>query len=100
MKAHPSPYLNKRKKTIQFFVHNDCASQVSLAGSFNHWAQDVLLMEPGKNGDWKIEIPMLPKGKYHYKFFIDDRMWMEDVDNPYREPDGVTGFNSVLMVER
>jgi serine protease AprX len=100
MKVHPSPYLNKRKKTIQFFVHNDCASQVSLAGSFNHWAQDVLLMEPGKNGDWKIEIPMLPKGKYHYKFFIDDRMWMEDVDNPYREPDGITGFNSVLMVER
>lgn len=100
MKPHPSPYLNRRKKTIQFFVHNDCASQVSLAGSFNHWAQDVLLMEPGKNGDWQIEIPMLPKGKYHYKFFIDDRMWTEDVDNPYREPDGLAGFNSVLMVEQ
>jgi serine protease AprX len=100
MKPHPSPYFNKRKKTIEFFMHNDCASQVSLVGSFNHWAQDVLLMEPGKNGNWKIEIPMLPEGKYHYKFFVDDKMWMEDVDNPYREPDGLTGFNSVLMIER
>jgi 1,4-alpha-glucan branching enzyme len=98
MKPHASPFLNKKKKTIEFHVQNNCASQVSLAGSFNNWAQDELLMKPGKNGDWKIEIPMLPNGKYKYKFFIDDRMWMEDIDNPYREPDGVTGFNSILMV--
>lgn len=41
---------------------------------------------------------MLPKGKYYYKFIIDDRMSVEDVDNPLREPDGVTGWNSVLTV--
>ncbi len=45
-----------------------------------------------------IEIPMLPEGKYHYKFFIDGRMWMEDIENQLREPDGVTGWNSVLTV--
>ena len=42
---------------------------------------------------------MLPNGKYYYKFIIDERMWVEDVDNPNREPDGVNGWNSVLMVE-
>jgi 1,4-alpha-glucan branching enzyme len=93
-----SPVINSRKKTIEFHIENGCASQISLVGSFNHWAQDVLLMHPSKNGLWKIEIPMLPKGKYYYKFFIDDRMWVEDVDNPYREPDGVHGWNSVLNV--
>jgi serine protease AprX len=99
MKPHSSPHINGRKKSIEFYVRHDCASQISLAGTFNHWAQDVLLMEPGKNGLWKIEIPLLPAGKYHYKFFVDDKMWLEDVDNPYREPDGFHGFNSILVID-
>lgn len=98
MKPHESPYLNKRKKTIEFYIENDCAHQISLAGTFNHWAQDVLLMESGKNGVWKIEIPMLKHGTYKYKFFIDDKMWVEDVENPLREPDGLNGWNSLLIV--
>jgi 1,4-alpha-glucan branching enzyme len=98
MKSHESPYINRRKKSIEFSIRNNCAHQISLAGNFNHWAKDVLQMRPDKNGVWKIEIPMLPGGKYHYKFFIDDRMWMEDVDNPYREPDGLTGFYSILFI--
>lgn len=98
MKKNASPYVNHRKKTIEFYIHNECAQQISLAGSFNHWAQDVLLMQPGRNGLWKIEIPMLQPGTYRYKFFIDDKMWMEDVENPWREPDGFIGWNSVLQV--
>lgn len=99
MKLHASPYINGKQKTIEFYVRNNCASQISLAGSFNHWAQDVLLMEPDKKGIWKIKIPMLPAGRYHYKFFVDDKMWLEDIDNPYREPDGFSGFNSILIIE-
>ncbi len=106
MDSHISPQINPQEKTIKFFFHNDYAShvslagasQVSVAGSFNNWAKDVLLMEPDKEGLWEIEIPMLPQGKYSYKFFIDDKLWVEDIDNPYREPDGVTGFNSILFV--
>lgn len=98
-KTHELPYINKGKQSIEFVVHNACASQVALAGSFNHWAQDALLMEPHRNGWWKIEIPLLPAGKYQYKFFIDNHHWMEDTDNPFREPDGIAGFNSVLLIE-
>ncbi len=98
MKLHQSPYVNKRKKTIEFHIAINCANHISLAGSFNHWAHDQLEMKCDKSGFWKIEIPMLPRGKYHYKFFIDDRMWMEDIENPLREPDGVVGWNSVLTV--
>lgn len=99
MKANASPFVNQQKKSIEFYIQTDCASQISLAGSFNAWANDVLLLEPGRNGFWKIEIPMLPAGRYKYKFFIDDKMWVEDVDNPYREPDGFSGFNSLLIIE-
>src|ERR1700712_1052340 len=98
MKPSESPYINPRKKTIQFTIQNVCASHVSLSGSFNHWAHDSLAMKPDRNGIWKIEIPMLPKGKYHYKFFMDDKMWTEDINNPDREPDGVIGFNSILTI--
>jgi len=99
IKPNASPFVNLEKNTIEFYIQNDCAEQISLAGSFNHWAHDVLLMEPAKNGLWKIEIPLLRKGKYAYKFFIDGKRWMEDADNPYREPDGFNGFNSLLFIQ-
>ena len=98
MHQHFSPFIDSKKKTIEFHIQHECASQIYLSGSFNHWAKGVLLLRQGKNGVWKIKIPMLPKGKYYYKFHIDDRMWVEDVDNPHREPDGVTGWNSILNV--
>ena len=99
MKPYTSPFINRQKRTIEFYIENTCAEEISLSGTFNHWAQDVLLMEPANNGLWKIEIPMLPQGKYHYKFLIDKHHWMEDIDNPFREPDGFSGFNSVLIVD-
>ena len=98
MEQQASPFVNKPKRKIEFHIQNECASNISLVGSFNHWARHVLELEQSEDGLWKIAIPMLPKGKYYYKFVIDDRMWVEDVDNPYREPDGVNGWNSVLNV--
>jgi serine protease AprX len=99
MKPYTSPFINNQKKTIEFYIENTCAEEISLSGTFNHWAQDVLLMEPANNGLWKIEIPMLLPGIYRYKFLVDKHHWMEDIDNPFREPDGFNGFNSVLIVE-
>ena len=98
MKTPTSPHIDNRRRIIEFYVHNDCASHICLAGSFNHWAQDVMPMERVEDGLWKIVIPLLPAGRYHYKFFVDDRMSMEDIDNPNREPDGKNGFNSILIV--
>lgn len=98
MTKHQSPYINEKRKTIEFHIQNSCAQHITVAGSFNKWAKDELTLKPDKDGSWSIEIPMLPHGKYHYKFFIDDRMAMEDIENQYREPDGVSGWNSVLNV--
>jgi 1,4-alpha-glucan branching enzyme len=103
MKVRESPYINRRKKTIEFYVHHLNAAacrHISLAGSFNHWATNELQMQVEKDngGCWKISIPMLPHGKYYYRFLIDDKMWMEDIENPLREPDGTVGWNSVLTI--
>ena len=96
--THPSPYINRKRKTIHFHIRNSCAHHISIAGSFNHWAVNQLSLISDDEGTWTIEIPILPQGKYHYKFFIDDRMAMEDIENQLREPDGVSGWNSVLTV--
>jgi serine protease AprX len=94
-----SPMIDSRQRIIGFFIQHDYASQISLAGSFNQWAHDELLLEPGRNGVWKIEIPMLPAGKYEYKFFVDEKLWVEDINNPCRQPDGFSGFNSIINIE-
>lgn len=94
-----TPFVDNTQKTIDFYFTHDTATQVSLTGSFNQWAQDVLLMEPSEKGVWKITIPLLPAGKYMYKFIADERYWLEDMDNPLREPDGFNGFNNILEIQ-
>jgi serine protease AprX len=93
-----SPNIDHKLKTIRFYLQHEYASQISLAGSFNQWADDELLLEPCRNGIWKIEIPLLPAGRYQYKFLVDEISWVEDIYNPYREPDGFNGFNSILII--
>lgn len=95
---HESPFVDKRKNSIEFHLAIQNARKVTLAGSFNHWAPDLLELTHTKAGHWKIKIPMLPSGTYKYKFFIDEKMWMEDVENPLREPDGCYGWNSILTI--
>ncbi len=98
MDIRQSPYINREENVMVFFFHSDTSEHISIAGDFNHWAKDILLLEPGRDGLWKISLPILPHGKYLYKFYIDERIWSEDIDNPYREPDGFGGFNSVLVI--
>jgi serine protease AprX len=93
-----SPLVNTGNKVVEFYVHNDWATEISLAGSFNNWAEDELQLEPGRHGAWKISIPILKPGRYYYKFHVDQSYWLEDVNNPMREPDGFNGFNSVLLI--
>lgn len=92
------PAINAMQRTITFSLQHSHATQVSLSGNFNQWNRDELLLEPGMDGIWKIDIPLLPPGKYQYKFLIDEKDWMEDITNPYREPDGFNGFNSLFTV--
>ena len=98
MKSHLSPVIHKRKKTIEFSILNSCAHHISLAGSFNKWAKDEFPLKKRKDGKWIVQIPMPPQGRYKYKFFIDNQMAAEDIENPRREPDGIGGFYSVLEV--
>lgn len=98
-RTHPlSPFVNTRNNVISFFIYDHAATKISLVGSFNDWEKDVRLLKPGRNGLWQINIPMLGPGRYYYKFLVNGTEWREDIDNPYREADGLGGWNSVLEV--
>lgn len=56
------------------------AHQVMLAGNFNNWNPNELLMQKVPGG-WEITYYFSP-GNYEYKFIADGR-WMTDPANPY-----------------
>jgi len=98
-KPNVSPAINQQQRVIDFYIQHDCANTISLSGSFIDWNEDTLQLEPGRNGVWKITIPLLAPGRYPYKFLIDEKHWVEDTGNSFSEPDGFMGFNSILIIE-
>lgn len=77
------------------FVHC-CASQVSIAGSFNDWRPSVtpmISMGPG----WWVKGLVLPPGRYEYRFVVDGQPMPDpSAAETVPAPDGQ--LNSVLVV--
>ena len=87
------------KDKIVFHYHADAARSVFLAGDFNGWNRGETPFAKGADGIWRAAINCLKSGKYRYKFYVDDEFWIEDPSHGLKEPDGLGGFNSLLLVE-
>lgn len=71
------------------------ARKVILAGEFNNWNPDQLVMKKTQNG-WELPYVLAP-GNYQYKYVIDGQ-WFTDPYNPHMGTfDG--NINSVLTVK-
>lgn len=92
------PAINLKEEKIVFFTFIPNAKTVSLAGDFNNWKADEVILQPFKDDVWKVELPLLPKGEYVYKFCIDNQWWKEDSSNPYKVEDNYGGWNSVFKI--
>jgi 1,4-alpha-glucan branching enzyme len=73
------------------------AKSVTLAGDFNGWSTTGDPMTRNEEGSWIIVKPLEP-GTYGYKFFVDGKRWVQDIDNPEMKDDGFGGKNSVITV--
>lgn len=94
-----NPVIDKDKKQIMFYLHQpDVKISLSLSASFNNWKKNEILLKPAKNDTWYVQIPMLPSGRYEYKFLADNNQWIEDVANPWRTIDNYGGWNSVFEI--
>jgi len=71
---------------------------VAVAGSFNSWSVNEMRLHESHDGWWSAFLPKPQQGKHHYKYVIDGAVWLEDPANEQKEPDGVGGWNSTLIV--
>jgi serine protease AprX len=94
-----SPVVDRVNRRILFYYHNDEAHSVVLSGSFNGWSTNSTMFIRNGRGIWKAELPMLPPGRYHYKFVVDNKAWIPDPENVFREPDGFNGLNSWFTLD-
>jgi serine protease AprX len=82
--------------TLVFRVYEPDAKKVEVAGDFTDWK--MVKMNRTEQGVWEhvLELPISDGEKRAYKFLYDDKRWEEDRHNPYCEPDGMGGLNSLI----
>lgn len=71
------------------------AKKVFLAGSFNNWKPNDLLMNKTSTG-WILPL-YLAEGTHTYKFVVDGK-WIRDENNSEKLPDSHGDFNSVIRL--
>ncbi len=58
-------------------------NSVSVAGSFNQWRKNEFLMNyDSTNSIWCVDISLKEGIEYHYKFVINDSIWITDPNAP------------------
>jgi len=72
------------------------AKSVHIAGNFNDWDPNGLVMNRSGN-EWTISM-YLKKGKYRYKFLVDGK-WMLDPGNQLYEQNEFNNNNSFIWIE-
>ena len=94
-----NPAINYEAANIRFRMTQETAKPVSAIGAFNGWKQPGITMQQGEQCLWEVEIPLPAPGVYPYKYLINGSEWLGDTRNLYRRPDGLGGFDSLLIVE-
>jgi len=87
----------KTFKNVEFTYLAPEAREVLLAGAFNSWDTQTLLMKKNKEGVWKIAINLAP-GCYEYKFLADG-VWVESVSGVETAPNPFGTRNLVAWVK-
>jgi 1,4-alpha-glucan branching enzyme len=82
MEKKSSKKAKPKTNKVQFNLYAPEAERVCLAGDFNNWDVDDLLMKSDKKGTWKASLP-LPPGRYEYRFRVDG-VWHDDPNAPER----------------
>jgi putative ABC transport system permease protein len=79
----------------------DKAKRVSIAGTFNGWKPDsILLASNGKQGgehEWSISLTFPKPIQHEYKFIVENE-WMTDPANPLRQTDTNGNTNSIARI--
>lgn len=97
-----SDILNTKDREVdtivrEFSLHAPKAGAVYILGDFNNWQKDETnRLARTDSGDWSGHFP-LKKGKYRYKFLVDDE-WKGDPQNPQKETNVFGTTDSIIDI--
>lgn len=83
-------------EALTFIFHDHSVERVQVLGSWDNWSATGLELVQIEPGVWQGERPLLPSGRYLYKFLLNGRIWLDDPANPHKVHDGYGGFNSLI----
>jgi hypothetical protein len=82
---------------VRFVIEARGAHRVALAGDFNDWRTDDVVLVPVDGVGRFAAIVPLPRGDHEYMFVIDGR-WVTDPAAEERRPDGFGRENALLRL--
>ena len=86
-----------KMKTVPVDYFAPEANTVAVAGDFNGWDTQAVMLKKNKAGWWKANLKLAP-GRYQYRFVVNGEQWSEDPENPNKELNEFASFNSILEV--
>jgi 1,4-alpha-glucan branching enzyme len=104
-KAVESPIMVD-EGSVLFQYYDPSARTVQVAGDWtgNNWLEgdegkgEVLIgLMHQKRGVWSLKVRLEP-GRYKYRFYINERIWVLDPSNPRIVNDGMGGKANLLIV--
>src|SRR5262245_3331472 len=95
------PIASEHRPTVTLFrfsLDAPGAEQVSLAGDFNGWrTNDIVLADTTGRGHFSVTLPLKP-GRYAYMFVIDGATWMTDPRAEVYRDDGFGNKNAIVDI--
>lgn len=82
--------------TLVIRLFHTTATKVQVAGDFTLWKAQPMTAEGDGLWSYTLQLPVADAEKRAYKFLYDGKEWEEDRHNPYCEPDGMGGLNSLV----
>ncbi|MGD0918602.1 MAG: isoamylase early set domain-containing protein [Thermodesulfobacteriota bacterium] len=95
MKKKSSEKAKPKTKKVRFSLYAPEAERVFLAGDFNHWDVNNLLLKRNNKGTWEA-IVTLPPGKYEYRFWVDG-VWHDD-PNAHERVENLFGSQNCVRI--
>ncbi len=84
---------------VRFSLYAPGAERVSLAGDFNGWRTDeIVLSDATGRGHFSAALPLRP-GRYAYMFVVDGKTWVTDPGADGYRDDGFGNRNALVRVE-
>jgi hypothetical protein len=82
---------------VRFVLEARGARRVAVAGSFNDWRTDAVMLEDAGDDGRFVATVALPPGLHEYMFVVDGQ-WVTDPTASERRPDGFGRQNALLRL--